>query len=200
MNLGDRILGWLPWIFATLIIAGIVHLVSILSMPQLASEDAYARISRVAAPHQLTILAGKPAAMKMLPFEDPATAIAVCRFDLKNGPLRLRGKLAGDGLTLLSFRNRFGTAFYSMNDRGTSRGSLDVIVLTQAQLEALEANDPDDELPSELRLVSPTSEGLVLLRAFAPEKGFYPEAVKRLKEITCTLEDKPAAAAGAQGS
>ena len=196
MSFGDRILGWLPWIFATFIIAGIVHLVSIMAMPRLATEDAFARIARVAPLHSISILAGKPAAMKLLPFEDPATAVAVCRFDLNQGPLRLRGKLSGDGLTLMSFRNRFGTAFYSMTDRGTSRGLLDVVVVTRAQLEAKEADDPEDELPSELRLVSPTMQGLVLLRALAPEKGNYPKAVAGLKAITCELEPQPAGGTG----
>jgi uncharacterized membrane protein len=200
MSFGDRLLAWLPWIFATFIIAGIVHLVSILAMPRLATEDAFARIARVAPLHRLTILAGEPAAMKLLPFEDPATAVAVCRFDLSMGPLRLRGKLAGDGLTLMSFRNRFGASFYAMTDRGTSRGSLDVIILTRSQLEAKEADDPEDELPSELRLVSPSIQGLVMLRALAPEKGFYPQAVEGLKAITCKLESQPGSGTNEQGS
>ena len=191
MSFGDRLLGLLPWLLATFIIAGIIHIVSILAMPKLAPEDAFARIARTSPLHQLTILAGKPAAMKALPFEDPATAIAVCRFDLRQGPVRLRGKLPGDGLTLMSFRNRFGTSFYAMNDRGTSRGSLDVVIVTADQLEAIRANDPEDDIPSELRLVSPTLQGLALLRALAPEKGFYPEAVSRLKTISCTLEKQP---------
>lgn len=185
MSFGDRLLGWLPWLLATFIIAGIVHIVSILAMPRLAPNDAFARIAAVAPLHSMTILAGKPAAMELLPFEDPATAIAVCRYDLRQGPVRLRGKLSGDGLTLMSFRNRFGNAFYTMNDKGTSRGTLDVVLVTRAQLETLEANDPDDELPSELRLVSPTLQGFSLLRALAPEKGHFPDAVKRLQAIEC---------------
>ena len=199
MNFGDRLLGWLPWLLATIVIAGIVHVVSILAMPVLATEDAYARIERVAPLHKLTVLAGKPAAMKLLPFEDPATAVAVCRFDLTRGPVRLRGKLDGNGLTLLSFRNRFGTSFYAMTDRGTSRGSLDVVVVTRVQLEAKEADDPEDELPSELRLVSPTMQGLVMLRALAPEKGFYPQAVASLKAIECKLEQSPASGSSTEG-
>jgi len=194
VSFGDRFLGWLPWILAALIIAGIVHLTSILAMPRLATEDAFARIARVAPLHKLTILAGKPDAMKLLPFEDPSTAVAVCRFDLTQGPLRLKGKLVGDGLMLMSFRNRFGAAFYSMTDRGTSRGTLNVVVVIQSQLEAIEANDPEDETPSELRLTSPTLKGLVILRSLAPEKGDYPRAVEELKSIACLLEPAPAGA------
>lgn len=191
MNFGDKVLGWLPWLLATAIIAGIVHIVSILAMPRLAPNDAFARIAGAAPLHKLAILAGKPAAMELLPFEDPATAVAVCRYDLRQGPIRLRGKLSSEDLTLMSFHNRLGTAFYAMNDRGTSRGTLDVVLVTRAQLETLEANDPEDELPSELRLVSPSLQGFALLRALAPEKGQYPDAIERLKTIQCRLDPLP---------
>ncbi len=194
MNLRERLLQLLPWFLATLIVAGIVHIGSILAMPRLATEDAFARVARVAPLHKMTILSvaqGKP---NLFPFEDPATVQAVCRFDLRTGPLRLRGKLSGEGLTLISFRNRFGTAFYAMNDRGTSRGDLNVVVVTRAQLEEIEANDPEDELPSELRLVSPSLEGFVLLRALAAERSLYPAAMQRLLAISCqkeTVEERP---------
>ena len=88
----------------------------------------------------------------------------------------------------MSFRNRFGTAFYAMTDRGTSRGRLDVIVATRAQLDAIEAQDSDDETPSDLRLVSPSVEGFVMLRALANEPGQRSEAEARLKAVTCESE------------
>lgn len=188
MKVRERLLGALPWFLATLIVAGIVHITSILAMPRLATEDAFARIARAAPLHTMTILSDAEDGGRLLPFEDPATMRAVCRFDLRNGPLRLRGKLTGEGLTLMSFRNRFGTAFYAMNDRGTSRGDLNVIVVTRQQLEEIEANDPEDELPSELRLVAPSQEGFVLLRALAPEPGLRALTQQSLQAITCRKE------------
>ncbi|MGE3642737.1 MAG: hypothetical protein AB7F96_02665 [Beijerinckiaceae bacterium] len=191
MSFGDRLLGWIPWVLGTLIIAGIVHIVSVLAMPRLAAEDAFSRFARVTPLHKLTILTGRPDAASLVPFEDPANALAVCRFDLKAGPVRLRGRLSGDGLVLMSFRNRFGTAFYSMNDRGTSRGNLNVVLVTAEQLEAIEANDPEDDVPNELRLSAPSLEGFIVLRALAPERSQFAEAVQSLKTIDCKLDPLP---------
>ena len=185
MSFRDRLIGAIPWLLATAIVAGIVHIVSILAMPRLASDDAFARMARNAPLHGLTLLPRKAIAVGLLPFEDPATALAVCRFDLRDGPVRLHGKLSGDGLLLLSFRNRYGVSFYAMNDRGASRGDLEVVIVTRQQLEEIEANDPEDEIPSELRLQAPSLEGFVLLRTLATEPGHYPKAVDSLKKITC---------------
>ena len=188
MNFPDRLLGWLPWLAATIIVAGIVHIMSILIMPRLASEDSFTRLSKLSPVHKMTLLSGRKSTRLVLPYEDPAAALSVCRFDLGDGPVRLKGQLPGNGLALLSFRNRYGIAFYSMNDRGTTRGDVNVLILTRAQLEIIEADDPEDELPSELRLVSSSNFGFVLVRAFAPEPGQYLEAINTFKKITCNLE------------
>ena len=190
MNIGDRISGWAPLIFGVFVIAGLVHIMSVLIMPQLAPQDAYARLSTLTPVNALSIIGNGDRGREILPFEDPATAIAVCRYDLSAGPLRLKSIFDGQGLVLMSFRNRFGTAFYAMTDRGTSRGRLDVVIATRAQLDAIEALDPEDETPSDLRLVSPSMQGFAMLRALAPEPGQRGEAEARLKAISCQ-SDKP---------
>ena len=88
----------------------------------------------------------------------------------------------------MSFRNRFGTAFYAMTDRGTSRGQLDVVIANRTQLDAIEAEDSEDEVPSDLRLLSPSAEGFVMLRALALEPGQRATAEARLKAISCEIE------------
>lgn len=185
MTFRDRLMGVLPWLLAAIIVAGIVHIVSVLAMPRLAKEDAFARIARIAPLHTLTVLPQETITEGVLPFEDPATVLAVCRFDLRDGPVRLRGRLNGDGLLLLSFRHRFGTSFYAMNDRGASRGELDVVIVTRSQLEELQANDPEDELPLELRLQAPSLEGFVLLRTLAATPSQRDAAIAGLKRISC---------------
>lgn len=44
----DRLLNFLPWALATLMIAAMVHLISVLLMPALAPKDAYARLASYA--------------------------------------------------------------------------------------------------------------------------------------------------------
>ena len=92
-----------------------------------------------------------------------------------------------DALTLFSFHARFGQIYYSMTDRSATRGKLDVLLLTAEQLDAVEANDSEDELPQELRIVAPTLEGFVLARALAERPGDVPDARRRVMATTCAL-------------
>ncbi len=187
----DYLLGFLPWLMATLMIGGIVHIVSILAMPRLAPMNSFARIAALTPLHQTILLPRMTPQQIFAPFEDPAMAVGACRFDLGEGALRLRATLSPDDLMLFSFHGRNGQAFYSMTDRGAARGKLDVLILTQPQLDEVEANDNEDELPQDLRIVSPNREGFVLLRALAERPGDIAAAEARIAAVTCSSEHQP---------
>ncbi len=180
---GDAIVGFVPWVLATIAIAGVTHIVSILAMPRLAPKDSYARVAAIAPLFTTTALPDAAA-----PFDDPALAQAACRFDLSRGPARLRAALAPEELTLFSFYSRYGDIFYSMTDRAATRGKLEVLVLTRAQLDRVEEEDSEDELPQELRVVSPTLEGFVLFRSLAERPSERDDAKRRVASIGCGLD------------
>jgi uncharacterized membrane protein len=184
----DWLLGVLPWLAGVLVIAGLVHISSILAMPRLAPDDAYMRIAAAAPLHQVSLLQATAPGERATPFEDPALAQGLCRYDLSQGPLRLRATLAPDALMLFSFHARFGQVYYSMTDRSATRGKLEMLLLTPGQLESVEAQDSEDELPQELRLVAPTLQGFLLFRALAERPGDYVEAQKRIAAISCGLD------------
>lgn len=183
----DALTGFAPWVLAVATIAGITHLTSILAMPRLAPHDAFARIAAVAPPHRTTPLPAT-AFGSGAPFDDPALAQGVCRFDLAKGPLRLRSTFIPETLMLLSFHSRYGDVFYSMTDRSATRGRLDVLLLTRQQLDDVEAEDSEDELPQELRIVAPTSEGFLLFRSLAERASDMDEANRRVASISCGLD------------
>ena len=185
--LGAAAFATLPWVAGCLVVAGIVHLASIFIMPQLAPRDAFARMSAAAPLHRQTLLpAISPAAGG--PFDDPAFAQGLCRYDLSQGPVRMRATLPPDALMLISFHGRQGQIFYSMTDRSATRGKLDVLLVTRRQLDVVEANDPEDELPQDLRILTPTLEGFVLFRALAEFPGEMEDAKKRIQSIFCGLD------------
>jgi len=178
-RLGDRLASAALWTTAVATIAGITHIASILAMPRLAPNDAFARMGRLAPLHQTTPL------VAAAPFDDPALAQAVCRYDLSRAPTRLRAALSPDALVTLSFNARYGEIFYSMTDRSATRGRLDVLLLTRAQLDRVEQEDSEDELPQELRIVSPTLEGFVLVRSLAERVGERDDARRRVASVAC---------------
>jgi uncharacterized membrane protein len=183
--LGQFLVRTLPWVLATLMIAGIVHIASILAMPRLAPQDPFARIAALAPLNKMTLLPATAPGTEVLPFEDPAMAMGVCRFDLARGPVRLKTNLAPNALLLLSFHGRYGQTFYAMTDRGASRGRIEVVVATREQLDDIESRDSDEELPQELRLEAPTLQGFVLVRALAERPSLKSDAQNRITALSC---------------
>jgi uncharacterized membrane protein len=179
----------LPWIFGCLFLAGIVHITSIFAMPWVAPNDAFARMSAAAPLNKITLLPSV-APNSGTAFDDPAFEQAVCRYDLARGPLRLRAQLPPDQLLLMSFHGRQGQVYYSMTDRSATRGLIDVLILTRAQLDVVEANDAEDELPQDLRILAPTLEGFILLRAFAERPIERADAKQRLLAMGCGLDSE----------
>ena len=174
----------LPWALACLFVAGIVHIASVLMMPQVAENDAYAQLG--GSTSGISLLPD-PADRQSMPFQDPAAVLAVCRFDLDAGQTRIRA-IAGDGLVTFSFHDRTGRIFYSSTDRAALRGRVDILVLDAQQLDTLEATDPEDQAPQELRLVPPTRTGFVLIRSLADRPGVRPAAMKAAQAVSCAPE------------
>lgn len=192
-SLGARTFSLATYILGIVFLAGIVHIASILAMPRLAPQDAFARLSALTSPGQITILDPVGPSSSLFAFEDPAVALGVCRYDLRQGPLEILATLEPDRMVLFSFHGRYGNVFYSMSDRAASKGKLDVLVLTPDQLDAYEANDTGDEMPKELRIVSPTVDGFALFRAFADQPSDLEGARSALAGMTCKVATPPRA-------
>lgn len=187
----DLLMEWLPFALGALVLAGLVHIVSILAVPWLSSQDTWSRLARNGEANRFVILPRGPAGESLLPFEDPRTFIAACHYDLRAGPVRVQADFPGDGLIVFSFHERRGATFYGLTDRGGLRGKLDALVVTGAQLQAIEAATADDEPVQELRLMSPDTRGYVLARSVILDHGDVEGARRRLASITCAQQQAP---------
>ncbi|MGB7245683.1 MAG: hypothetical protein WBC64_03305 [Methylovirgula sp.] len=190
MNFLARPFGLLLSLLGVVFVAATVHLVSILVMPEVAPHGAYARLSALAKPGQMTLLPTALPGHEITPFEDPALAQAVCFYNLANGPLHIHADIEDPGLLTLSFRTRDGRVFYSMTDQAALHGNIEVRIMTEPQLEAVEESDEDDENEplQELRLVAPDMKGFVLVNALAAFPSEQTEAETRAISISCSTE------------
>jgi uncharacterized membrane protein len=174
---------------AGLMLAGIVHLGSVLAIPRLTKPNADDRLAALVPLHAMTLMPRAEPGNAGLPYGDPSAAVAVCRFDLAEGPVRVEAT-PGGGFMSFAFYTPTGGVFYALTDRSATRGRLEVVLVTQAQLEELQANDPEDEPVSELRLVAPGRTGFVTVRTLALEPGLLEDAEARLRSAKCTeIED-----------
>ena len=71
------------------VLGAIVHLVSVLALPRIASQDAYSRLTPTTKLNAVTQLLPADPSYTLMPYMDPAFAVAVCRYDLSGGPLKL---------------------------------------------------------------------------------------------------------------
>jgi uncharacterized membrane protein len=192
MRLIDRLIGTIPFVAAIFVIAGIVHIVSVLAMPAVAPQDAVTRLAAVAPSGDgVVLLPPASPGREIMPYEDPSVALGFCRFDLSSGLYRVRTNIDGEHFIALSFHTRSGRVFYATTDRSALRGKIDVAIVNAAQLEALEANDPEDEPAPELRLLAPAATGFLLVRALAERRSEVPSAEARVTSVTCAPERPP---------
>jgi uncharacterized membrane protein len=174
---------WLLWIVAGLLLGSLVHLVTILALPRAASRDAYARLAPIVPVNGFALLPAPTPEDSVLPFMDPAFAVAVCRYDLAKGPVKLTVPV-NQAYTSVTFYTRRDVAYYAINDRAAGRRSIELDLMTRQQRDAL----PDDEeVTSADRLIvdSPSFTGLIVARAFSPEPSQMPAAVAALQAAQC---------------
>jgi uncharacterized membrane protein len=174
---------WLLWIVAGLLLGGLVHLASIMAMPRTASRDAYARLASLVPVNGFALLPAPSPEASILPFMDPAFAVAACRYDLAKGPLKLTVPVS-KAYTSVTFYTRYDVAYYAINDRAAGRRSIELDLMTTKQREDL----PDDEevtAADRLIVESPSLTGLIVARALAPEPSQLPAAAAALRAAQC---------------
>ncbi len=173
----------LLWIIAGLLLGGIVHLASVLLLPQAATRNSYARLAAITEVNKVMLLPMPTPEGALLPFMDPAFAVAVCRYDLANEPLKLQTPVT-QGYTSVSFYTPRGIAYYAINDRAAGRRTVELDLMTAEQRSQIQE---DEEVTAADRLIveSPTLTGLIVLRALAPEPSLMPAVRAALNAARC---------------
>lgn len=161
---------------AGLILGGIVHLVTLLAVPVIATKDAYSRLDALGADKSFVQIPRGNASP--LPRLDPAFLHFVCRYDATLTPVAIHVPVAEDYLSI-SFHSRDGAAYFSLNDRSQLAGVIDAEIRTGAV-------EQDTPLAATTILVTtPTPTGFVIVRAFVPLPSMEPAIRAGLSEARC---------------
>ena len=93
--------------------------------------------------------------------------------------------------TSVSFYTRNEVAYYAINDRSAGRKVIELDLMTEEQHAEL---PEDEEVTAADRLIIdfPTTTGLIVLKALAPEPGLMPQAQAALAASSCKLQTEPA--------
>jgi uncharacterized membrane protein len=172
----------LMWILGALLLGAVVHLSTVLALPRAANQDAYSRLVPVAPVNTMVPLPAPTADNAIMPFMDPAFAAAVCRYDLTSGSLKLI-----QAYTSVTFYTRNSVAYYAINDRAAGRRSIELDLMTPEQ-HAQVPEEEDVTAADRLIIDSPSTVGLIVLRALAPERGLMPAARGTLARASCSIQ------------
>jgi uncharacterized membrane protein len=173
-------------ILAAILLGGIVHLSTVLAMPQAAKQDAYSRLTPLTPVNKMVPLAAPTAQAEVMPFMDPAFATAVCRYDLSGGALKLIAPVS-QAYTSVTFYTRKSIAYYAINDRAAGRRTIELDLMT-AEQHAEVPEEEDVTAADRLIIESPTTVGLIVVRALAAEPGLMPMARQTLASATCAIQ------------
>lgn len=174
--------------FVFLALAGLVHLTSLVAVPLLADDDAYARLAAIATENRMRVLSPPEAAG--LADAEPAVSLAVCRYSLALGPLRLAAPV-GDAFLSATFLEPGTRVYHGLTDRAAFGGTIEVVVATAEQMARISALDSEDDLVQELRVTAPGENGLVILKALSPFPSQQGESEALLKRANCEIEALP---------
>ena len=165
--------------------AALLHLVIILSLPRFSDRDADTRVRAMGETERFhTLDATSPAGLSN---GDPYMRTAVCAFDIGEMPIRLtaKGKVP---FWSLAIYDKASNEIFSMSDRTSVGGMLDVLVASPIQLTGIRKALPPELSQSILAEMGP-SEGYAVLHTIAPQASFDPAARDFLTTADCSAFD-----------
>lgn len=185
----------LLWLLAGVVLGGIIHLIVILTLPNLAPETVWTRITALNAQNRMLVLPkvepGQPNPLGL----DPELAYGVCQVDLSEGPAYLNGLLP-DAFWSLAVFNEAGIVTYSTTNRDGIGQTLDLGIFNAAQTRLLAQQQID--ISEGLLVVETLSNKLfMLVRLAPPHQSMRQRFEQKLAAVTCgtkptaIIEDAP---------
>ncbi len=156
---------FLLWLLGGVVLGGIIHIIVILTLPALAEENLWTRISAHDAKNKVLILppvvAGEPNPLGL----DPKLIYGVCQVDLAEGPAYVSGLLP-DAFWSVALFNESGVVTYSTTNRDGIGQTLEIGVFNAAQTRLLAQQQLD--IAEGVLVVEATSDRLAVVIRLAP--------------------------------
>jgi uncharacterized membrane protein len=169
-------------IFTGLIGAALLHLIIVLAVPHFSNRDAYTR-SLAEGPANTFHLLKDTRDKAALGSGDPFMKVAVCTFDIEEMPLRLTA-FGNVPFWSIAIYDSASNEVFSMNDRTSAEGVMDILVATPVQLSTIRKAQPA-ALAQAILTSSVQTEGYAVLRTMTPQSSFVQEAETFLDQAKC---------------
>lgn len=174
----------LAWAVGALLLAGIVHIVTVLGVPRFAVADPWREIGAHTGDGTFARLPRPTAGAKTLLGLDPAMSHAACRFSLDKGPMRIRAETT-DGYWSLSLYDRRGLWVWGVDNRASEQKPIDILVADHVQVAQLRESLPD-ELEDIVIVDWSGREGFAVYKILMPSRSREAEVEAALATARCT--------------
>lgn len=166
--------------------AGIVHIAMLLILPAMAERDAWSRLSAGSNPFTVAPYVSDSELAGQAGIADPYFQAVACRFEIADGFAHIyrEGQVP---FWSASVYDRSGSNIYSLNNRSANQGRLDLVILSPAQMVDMRKS-PLEELQDAVFVETPITEGVVVVRGFAPDATWAKFVADYLSSITCEPE------------
>ncbi|MGV8854355.1 MAG: hypothetical protein ACOH2L_06880 [Devosia sp.] len=174
---------FLLWLAGGLVLGGIIHLVVILTLPQLDDDTVWTRVAALHADNRVLVLpeiaAGEPNPLGL----DPEMIYGVCSLDLSKGPGFVRGTLP-EAFWSVAIFDRAGIITYSTTNRDGIGQTLDLGIFNAAQTRLL-AQQQLDVAEGVLVVESETDKLFTLVRLLPPHHAMRARFAAELAKASC---------------
>lgn len=179
----------LIWMACGALLGGIIHLIVILTLPMMATDTVWNRVTALNAVHRMQILPVPPPGQPN-PFGlDPDLTYAICQVDLSDEPIYLKGSLP-DAFWSMAIYNHAGIVTYSTTNRDGIGQAVDIGIFNEAQTRLLARQEID--ISEGVTVVeSSTDQFFVLLRLAPPQQVMRARFEQALSALTCGPQLKP---------
>jgi uncharacterized membrane protein len=175
-------------IVLALVTGGIVHITATLIVPHLAKASAFQRLAEQLPFNRMRILPPAEAGSQPIPYLGPDVRLAICRYDVSDGPVAVTTSLPDKGWTL-GLYTEIGDNFYVLPAPEQRSGDITVTLVAAGErsFSLLTLGRPQ-AITSISQIEVPETTGFVVIRAPVRGRAFAAEIEATLRRAHCSVK------------
>jgi uncharacterized membrane protein len=165
------------------LLGGVIHICATFAAPVLGSGHAFEELRASLPLNKMVVLPPPAPGRQILPYLPPDMMYAMCRYELTGGPISLTAAAAGPGWSL-SLHTPHGDNFYVLPGQQLQRDEVSFLLVAGGNTEAATAQRRAS--PTDTQVASPTTEGLIVVRAPVVGLAWLAQTDALLRRSSCT--------------
>jgi len=177
------------WLMAGLLLGATIHLITILTLPYLSEHKAWDRISAKYPINTMAVLPPITPDSQPLPFMAPDIRYALCRYNIKDRPIKVHANLLNEMWSVAIF-NRQGDNVYTLSGENLRSSNVD-IKISLIENDALNLGiRPNTAIDPGIPVKVSNAQGLIMVRAPIISEAYTEQALTQLGAANCQLSKR----------